>query len=137
MKRLMLAIALVCFASFAHAATVELNFAWDANTETDLDLYTLHRGTTSGGPYTAVLDIDAPAISTAYNLTGNYGQSLIRVIRGERSWKQRPRSTPSGGCGWIRMSSSGLNRTVSITQAAGRRRCGPYATSPTALSGPG
>jgi hypothetical protein len=79
MKRLLILAILAC-AVTAQAATVELNFAWDANTEPDLDLYTLHRGTTSGGPYTAVLDIDAPAVSTAYNLTGNYGQTFFFVL---------------------------------------------------------
>ena len=79
MKKLIVLSIVLC-ASFAFAATVELNFAWDANTESDLDLYTLHRGTTSGGPYTAVLDIDAPAITTAYNLSGNYGQTFYFVL---------------------------------------------------------
>ena len=79
MKRLII-IAILLFASVASAATVELNFAWDANTEPDLDLYTLHRGTTNGGPYTAVLDVEAPAITTAYTLTGDYGQTFYFVL---------------------------------------------------------
>lgn len=47
MKKLILLTILAC-ASFAHAATVELNFAWDRNVETDLAGYRLYYSATAG-----------------------------------------------------------------------------------------
>jgi hypothetical protein len=47
MKRLIV-IAILLFASFASAATVELNFQWDRNPETDLAGYRLYYSATAG-----------------------------------------------------------------------------------------
>ena len=48
MKRLIIILAILLFASTALAATVELNFAWDRNTETDLAGYRLYYSATAG-----------------------------------------------------------------------------------------
>ena len=48
MKRTLIILAILLFASMALAATVELNFAWDRNTETDLAGYRLYYSATAG-----------------------------------------------------------------------------------------
>jgi hypothetical protein len=46
-----------------------INFAWDANTETDLAGYKLYCGTVTGGPYTFVKTVAAPGLTTSNDFT--------------------------------------------------------------------
>ena len=57
MRKLILSIVLVLLAATAQAAVVRLTFEWDANTESYLGGYALHRGNQTGGPYTEIADV--------------------------------------------------------------------------------
>jgi len=55
--RKLICIAILLLAATAQAATVTLTFEWDANTESYLGGYALHRGNQTGGPYTEIADV--------------------------------------------------------------------------------
>ena len=52
--------------SVTTVSCIQLDLAWDANTETDLDHYNVYRSTTSGGPY----DFIALPTTNSYSDTG-------------------------------------------------------------------
>jgi hypothetical protein len=55
MKKLLYILLFLVFADSAWGATVRIT--WDANTEPDVSGYKLYYGTTSGGPYSTVIDV--------------------------------------------------------------------------------
>lgn len=76
----------------------ELGLFWDANTETDLDHYSVYRSTTSGGPY----DLIASPTTNSYSDTGlaasttyYYTVTAIDVVGNEGASSSEASSTTS------------------------------------------
>ena len=91
MKRLLIILAILIFAAPATAATVELKFQWDKNTETDLAGYRLYMSASSGsyvkGPtspnYFTGVTVTLPSVhpnEVLKQITGTDGQKIYFVI---------------------------------------------------------
>lgn len=94
MNRIIISILVFILTAPAFAATVELNFAWDRNTETDLAGYRLYQSATSGqytkGTTSANFIKAIPAVnpvsgtnhpsSTLQSMTGTDGQRVFFVL---------------------------------------------------------
>ena len=81
MKRIALALAILFIAATASAATVELKFAWDRNTETDLAGYRLYMSGTSGS---YVKGVTSPNFLTGITVTlpSVHPNEVLRQISG-------------------------------------------------------
>ena len=90
MKRLLTILAILMFAAPAMAATVELNFAWDKNTETDLAGYRLYysgtagsyvKGTTSANFLKSIIVSGGTHPNTTLQqISGSEGQKIYFVL---------------------------------------------------------
>ena len=94
MKKVIVILSIIAFASIASAATVELNFGWDRNSESDLAGYRLYYSATSGqyvkGTGSANLLKVIPALNPVsgsnhpntilQSMTGTDGQKVYFVL---------------------------------------------------------
>lgn len=91
MKRLIVILAILIFAAPALAATVELKFTWDKNTESDLAGYRVYMSATSGSyvkgttspNYLTGVTVTMPSVhpnEVLKQITGTEGQKIYFVL---------------------------------------------------------
>ena len=91
MKKLFIILAILIFASSAMAATVELKFTWDKNTESDLAGYRVYMSATSGSyvkgatspNYLTGVTVTMPSVhpnEVLKQITGTDGQKIYFVL---------------------------------------------------------